>query len=45
MSFLIEVKFKNGKVQKVTIRADVASDAIAQIYSLYNDVASYKFLK
>ncbi len=45
MSFLIEVKFKNGKVQKVTIRADLASEAIDKLYAMYSDVSSYKLLR
>jgi hypothetical protein len=44
MSFLFEVKFKNGKVQQIRIKADIAAEAIKMLKSSYGEISSYKFL-
>ena len=45
MEFLFEVKFKDGKVKEIRIRANIASDAVKQLMSMYGDIANYKLLK
>ena len=44
MDFLFEVKFKNGKVQQIRIRASIEADAVRQLMSMYGDIANYKIL-
>ena len=44
MDFLFEVKFKNGKVDRIRIRANIAAEAVKQLMSMYGDIASYKLL-
>jgi hypothetical protein len=44
MSFLFEVKFKNGKIQQIRIKADIAAEAIKALKSGYSEISSYKLL-
>lgn len=44
MEFLFEVKYKNGQVDRIRIRANIASDAIKQLMSMYSGISSYKLL-
>jgi hypothetical protein len=46
MDFLFEVKYKNGKPDKITIsiKTSSVSDAIKELHRVYSDVASQKLL-
>ena len=44
MQFVFDVKFKNGQIERITIQASMASDAVKQLMSMYNGISSYKLI-
>lgn len=44
MTFEFEITLKNGKVQKVRIKAKIESDAIRELRKLYRDIKSFRLI-